>query len=467
MALKARLEAARQDYRTLPVAEAPIPEDLEPPGQRRRILAVATVVALVLAGIAGVGWWSRSEESTPLEVGPVDEWPDPDDPEPPGAVAPWSSDVTLDPAGPYVDGQVITLLVPEGFTDQLFVRQCAVLSDGPGGAGEWCDPIDKDVTDRGDPSEVPPTTSADVRVDRVVFTPTGDRDCEDPAVTCRLVVHSADGEDVASGVLRFVGDAPPRPASIEVSRTETPGVVMLTTVGVEPHPSWSELRSSHPERAAEWEPFHVSVCAFGEPRAPGPWGTNVWRPRSGERTVPGLNCDTPARATATIDRDDPSGPVEVTVPTWILGHAGWNDCRVDHCVVLISRTIFGGFEPGGGLGGYDKPFAAALLPPDMVDPDGIRPEITVLTPGPHLAGQEVTVEVSGLRFEPNAMIVVCEWDDERGCRHLGANVDDVDNGTHVIRLPDDFACPTRCFLQFEPYFPWMPPLATAPLDTGD
>lgn len=464
MALKDRLETAREYYRALDFDTVPVPARPERRGRGRRFLAAAAMVGLVAGGI---GWWSVSDETTDVEVGPAATAPKPNDPEPNGAVAGYAKEISLTPAGPYTDGQVVTVSVPERFAADLIndtpegARQCAVLADGPDGPGEWCDPVDRSVLGTATSSSV------DVRVSRVVFTPTGDRDCEDPAVTCRIVLAAASGSDVASAVLRFDETERESSASIEVSATDTPGVVTLRTSGVEPHPSWLELRATDPERAAGYEPFWVSVCAFGEADGPtDPWGTNRWDEASGGWSLPAPNCDQ-YHEIATIDPDDPSAPTSAAVPTWFLGYGGWNDCRTDHCFIQIRRTIAYGPAPSGGLFGGDEVVATALVSPDVVDPDGRRPGLRIVTPGPHAAGQEMTIEVTGLPSDRSTSIGVCQTDNPWGCGYLIASMDQIDNGTHVVRLPDQFACLNRCYLELDSQGEGLPPLATAALDAGN
>lgn len=465
MALKNRLHAARRDYRALELDTNVVVAAPQRRHRGRRVLAAAAAVALVAAG---VGWWSTSDEPTELAAGSPSTTPKSDDPQPPGAVADHADEISLEPPGPYVDGQVVTVSVPEGFAADLIngtpdgARQCAVLVDGPGGPGEWCDPAERAVIGTASSSSV------DVRVDREVFTPTGDRDCEDPAVTCRIVLGTSDGRDVASVVLRFDDTDAESSASLELAATDTPGVVMLSVDGMEPHPSWLELRASDPESAAGYGPFRVSVCAFGDPdEATDPWGENRWGTMSGGWEVPGPNCDEYGEV-ATLDPDDPSESTAAMVPTWFLGYGGWNDCRVDHCFIQVRRSIVYGSEPGGGIMGGDEMVATALILSDLVDQRGQRPELRIVTPGPHAAGQELTIEVAGLAGDRTTSVGVCQADDQWGCGYLGGRggPEQIGNGTHVIRLPDPLSCPDRCYLELDSQGEGMPPLATAELRPG-
>jgi hypothetical protein len=471
MTLKDRLLSAREDYRTLALDTADAVAEPRRHRRGRRALAAAAVVAAVAGGL---GWWSMSDDNTEVEAGPAPASTalTRNDPEPPGAVAAHADEIVLTPPGPYADGQVITVSVPEDFAADLLngspqgARQCAVLADGPEGPGEWCDPVERSV------SATATASSVDVRVSRVVFTPTGHRDCGEPSVTCRIVLAAVGGSDVASSVLRFDEIADPAPATIELTATDTPGVVTLRAAGLSPHPSWLELRATDPERAAGFGPFGVSVCAFAEPEEPrDPWGANPWGPTawsaaSGASVQP-PNCDQFGEI-ATPDPDDPSASRPATVPTRFLGYGGWSDCRTDHCFVQVRQTVVHGFEPGGGLLGSDEVVAMAMVRPDLVDPEVTLPTLRILTPGPHAPGQDLTVEVTGLSDGRSSSIGVCQIESPWGCGYLGgvAGPDPIGNGTRIVRLPEQFACPTRCYLELDSQGEGMPPLATAALDLG-
>jgi hypothetical protein len=468
MTLKDRLLSAREDYRSLDLDtdERPWTEPPQNQGRGRRLLGAAAVV--VGLAVAGVGWWSSTDDGTDVQSGPAPAATEKDDPEPAGAVAVHAEEISLTPPGPYADGEVITVSVPSGFAADLIngtpqsARQCAVLADGPGGPGEWCNPVNPAVLGTAT------STSVDVRLDRIVFTPTGDRDCEDPAVTCRIVLSTASGRDVASAVLRFDDTDLESSASIELSATDTPGTVEIIASGLEPHPSWLEYRARDPQGAAGFEAFWVSVCAFGDtdeptdPRGANQWDTSI---RGSQVLVP--NCDE-FRPVATIDPDDTSSPTSVRIPTWFLGYGGWSDCRTDHCFVRVRRTIVHGSEPGGGLLGSDEAVATALVPLTAVDPDGRRPQLRIITPGPHLAGQELIVEITGLPNDRSTSIGVCQAGDPWGCGYLGGTTgpDLIGNGTHVINLPEQFNCVARCYLVLDSQGEGMPPLATAALEPG-
>lgn len=63
---------------------------------------------------------------------------------------------------------------------------------------------------------------------------------------------------------------------------------------------------------------------------------------------------------------------------------------------------------------------------------------------------------------------MCQADNPWGCGYLGgtSGPDPLGNGTHAIGLPEQFSCPTRCYLVLDSQGEGMPPLATAALDPG-
>ncbi|MFV0317328.1 MAG: hypothetical protein ACK5O2_10270 [Microthrixaceae bacterium] len=538
MALKERLEAAREDYRALSVDTGGVlrgassqrmvgsSQDDDPqstdgifdgtvdpdgapgsprsrPGVRLVAVAAVVVVAVGVVGAAGLVFggapWSDDDRTQPVEAVPPTTLAKSNDPNPPGAIARYSPDIVLEPAGPYSDGETITVSVPEGFAEDFAnggARLCAVLADGPDGPGEWCDQWNATWAGPGS------YTSTSVRLSRMVFTPTGNRDCEEPEVTCRLIVRSASGVDEPSGpefaseVLRFeaaieANPSEPDRGEVRLTAGATPGAAELELMGVEPDPSWLKLREEDPVRAATFPPFSVQVCAFGEATQPeDPWGSNLWLTSAigategriaiddVPRLVPGPNCVWYAQAPMI----DPDAPTTVTLPTWVLGYEGWSDCREDHCFIGISRSVVHDMLEDGGLSGSEVRSAIELISPHLVDPDGVRPELEVLTPGPHVAGQEVEVEVSNLPAGRTTSIGVCYVEDPWGCGYLGwappstavsafgpggaLGPAGFADGVHTITLPENFACITRCYLELDSQGEGMPPLATAALDPG-
>ena len=95
-----------------------------------------------------------------------------------------------------------------------------------------------------------------------------------------------------------------------------------------------------------------------------------------------------------------------------------------------------------------------------------RPSLTVDTPGPHHAGDEITVTVAGLAEGDERMIGVCRVADPWGCGYPGMFTS-FGNGTHRFVLPAlvDGCGPESCFLEIDSEGEGLAPLATAPLDT--
>lgn len=487
MTLQTRLDAARDDYHQLAV---PNPEPRHtPPGQERpddgaddlergngrgRRTWGAIAAALILLGGVGVGVWSQREPSHRVAVGDrtgSGEQTDgatattrpPELPEPPGPGATYSPDIVVSPAGPYLDRQEVDVTVPEGFAEDLSngaVQQCAVLTDGVGGSGEWCDPFPSPVQ-LGTPS----ATAVRVTVRREVFTPTGVRDCEEAEVTCRLVLRSTAGGSVASAELRFEGPAVEAATTLELTGTGDVGVATLTPRGLTAHPSWFQLRDERPTQAADFPPLRMTVCAFGRPSAPeGPEGLDPWLSDPGDEELPPPNCDA-TNFYGELSPDAPDRPVRVTLPTWFLGYGGWSDCRVDRCFVAVRRSIVQGTTDDGSLLGNDELAAVELVDPTWVDPDGSRPAIEILTPGPHRTGDVLTVQVSGLRDDERTNFGVCAVENPWGCAFVTALMGRIGNGTHELPLLDPLICPTTCYVELDSQGEGLAPLAVAPLVT--
>ena len=437
---------------------------------RRAVLAVAAVVVLAVA-TAVLAWPS---DDRPSSITTVDAPPQPttderDDGRPPttdagappalGSAAEPDPALRLEPDGPYRDGQLVTLTWPAGHVGDPWNERpvlCALVADEGDEPTETCDPLGEAATDGL------LSTEATVRLRRRVFTPTGYRDCSDTAVTCRLLHRRADGTYGATDPLRFEGSAEPPEATLSVTGTDDPQRFVVDPDGLAPHPSWTELRETDPARAAGWAPFSVQLCAFGSsPADVAPYGTYLWL----DFDSLSVNCDATGPGVP-IDPDDPNGPVAMTISGRIQGYAGWSDCRTDHCFVQIRRTVVDGVDPEA-LTGHDDGVVADLVPfaPTTALPD--PPEVEVLEPGPHSAGQTVTVAVRGLPEGTTTNVGACDVAEPWQCWYP-AEAFDLPNGMHRITLPDAVAScgPDQCYLELDSEGEGLPPLATTPLDTG-
>lgn len=450
MTLRQRMEAARAEYRRFPASPSgagstmgtPVvpPRPQRRPTHRRMRFAAVALAAAVLAILV---WVARPDGRTSVESAGPAEGSGTKDPDPPGAIARTDDRVALDPPGPFTDGQRVRVSVPDRHilevagAPELVARQCAVVADDPRGPDEWCDPSPVIVPneDRTAPDRDP--TWLTVRVRRVVFTPTGDRDCEDPAVTCRIVLRAPIGDsDIAGPVLRFTGPATPAPARAALDGRD--GSVLLTTRGVTPHPSWSEVAASDPELAARY-PLTVVLCAFGVPQPPSdPTGALTVGLPAGDpgRHVPSPTCGS-RRALGVLDVADPSRPVPLEVPTGFAATGGWIDCRTDACYLEVVATRFERGDTGEVRWAGDEVAARVIVEPRHLDRRREPPSVRVLTPGPHRPGSELRLEVSGLSAAEDATLAVCvSGRSLLDCVPVGSSSEPILDGEHLVRLPD-------------------------------
>lgn len=458
MSLDTRLEAARDDYRALTddTPDPMVPVRPRPPRSGHWWVAAAVVVAVV--GVA-VGAALVGDDDAPVETAATSTTattrPAADEPAPGGSDA-----VTLDPAGPYEEGDTVMLRVDPALEPDLVngggLLLCSVVA-GPDGDVETCDP-----TQWGLVVAAPSPSEGTVRMPRTVWTPLGRRDCAAAEVTCRLVVLAGDGSRHATDVLEYTGAAAPR-TGLTATPTGEPGAFTVTPDGLTPHPTWSDLQAEHPTLATDHAAFGVSQCAFGASLGPTP------SPYSGDAWPDTLLPTADAACSAlgepfTIDPGTPDRPATITLPTILFSAAGWADCRVDQCYLEVTRTVVAEVSPEGNIAGTVESVATALLPRDAPWPDAAPPTLTVGTAGPHRGGQAVDVTVAGLPAGAPGSIVVCRVGEAFGCS-MGPG--SRGNGTHRITLPAsvDGCLPESCYLGLQAG-PRLPPLATAPLDTS-
>jgi len=469
MTLQDRLEQARDDYRSLVPPD--IPSGIREASRRRRWPALVAAAVILIGATAGVVAWSGRHDtqkvtaiepptststSTSTTV-PVAKVPDP-----PGATAPYDSQVAIVEPGPYADGQQVTVRVPDGFVEDLMnggAQVCVVVSDAPGGPSETCDPLRSSTGGASSATETP------VALSQSVFTPTGMRDCNEPKVTCRVVVRAVGNQPKASAPLSFTGQRTEPGSRVEVAATSRRGEFQVSLVGITADPSWLAFRESDPNRAAGFSPLYLQVCSFdSSAKTDGPFGENLWTFSPGDDVLPPANCDVISDQIL-IDPDDPEAPLELNPPTWFLGYGGWSDCRTDRCFVQVRRAVVAGSSASGSFG-TDETVAAALLDPGHVSTSGTKATVEIDTAGPHRAGQEITVRVAGLPDGYATNIGVCNISSPWSCGYIGSIFGQIDNGTHTFQLPDTLACPPRsCYLELDSQGEGVPPLATAPLDT--
>lgn len=447
-----RLERARDDYRSLEIP--PLPYEARGSARRQihtRVLAAAAV-ALVLVGSAvlaltlGLGGDDTETLRVPAPAATSDTArTDP---------TPGDIEVTLDPPGPYTDGQPVTLGVDPGLGVDLWngLPLCVTTSvaDRP---VETCESVASDSVS-GD--------RVTVEVRRLGISADGARDCADPAVDCRFVLRTGDGRELRSARLTFTGPEPTEVAGLRATEV-APGRFALEPTGLVADPSWEDYRRRFPIEAAGNGPFWVSVCASGGPREKAPDPFDEDRDLWGEVSLGvGEVCDSRG-APATLDPDRPNDRFEIDVPRLLYGYGGWSDCSVAQCYVVITTNIV--VQADGQSSMWDSRRTASVALPRQADwPSPIRPSLVVLTDGPHHAGDEIEIEVSGLTEGDRRLIGTCDVGEPWGC---GYSMVSVGNGRHRFELPDrvELCAPRSCYLELDAGGEGLAPLATAPLDT--
>lgn len=462
--------------RTLP-SHAPRPRGgTEPP--RRRLVPLMTAAGVAVAVLAIAVVVVRSNEPSRLDVtnsgpAPLSTPPTQIADDDAGASAPGtppteSSPVVeaddalvLEPEGPYRDGQAVALRRPEGYVQDWaneLPRFCAVVADGGGDLIETCDPLG--LTSANPVS----ATQVDLVLSQRIFTPSGYRDCAEPAVTCRLVQRRANGAERATAPIQFQGSANADRTRLAVAATDDPHQFVIEPDSLEAHPSWLALREQHPERVIGYPAFSVQVCAFGSSTPDvAPYGKYLWL--TWESEVPWENCNTNWQA-ASIDPDDPDAPVTMSIEGRLHGYRGWSDCRVDVCFVVIRTSIVDAVS-SEAVTGYDIGVAAALVPFDPTVGISDPPSIQVLATGPFDEGQSITVEIRGLPDGTDTNVGVCSVEDPWACRYAESAFG-LSNGIHEFELPAYVSeCgPQQCYLELDAQGEGLPPLATTPLNTA-
>jgi len=453
MSLDERLERAREDYRALAVDEQnELVVGLDGPpsarsGGRARWLVAAAVVAL--AGVVGGAVLIGAEDDDGIT-----ETADPSTTtEVPTTTEVSASEVAVEPAGPYEDGQRVTVRFTPALVPDVSVGLCAAVEDAP---GESCGGTIGNL----DALPAVDGRSVTVTLRRRVATPDGEIDCGDEAVSCSLVATDEEGTSRRSAGLDFVDDPSSGDGvrSLSVEPAGAPGTFTLRPEGLEAHPSWLDRRAVDPSLAETMSAFVVRQCSYGaSARTEGPFGEDLW-----DQELSGPEAETCAAGPAdvVIDADDPDRPLTVALPTLLHGYGGWADCRVDRCFLAVSRTIV--TSPNGGS---EERVVTTTLPPAGPWADAVRPTLTVDTPGPHGPGQTVSVTIAGLPEGVDTIIGTCHVANPWGC---GYDLTPVGNGTHQVALHASqlTGCgPEECYLELDAGSEGLAPLATAALDT--
>jgi len=425
----------------------------------RRAVAAGAIVVVVLV-VAGLTLHDRGDSSRRLDVvdipPPTTEVQVPLDHVTPVVDTPAVEDpaITLTPAGPYTDGQTVGVGVPSGFGADWPNDPPALCMTIDDFGGELCDPT-------AAPAKYPTLTSAPagdtatMGLARRVFTPTGWRDCNDPGLTCRLVVRARDGSYRASVPLVFTGPTTPPTTTITVDPSPvTEGeTVMVTAHGLAPHPSWLQRLASHPTLAADYPAFTVTVCA------------------AMARTT---NCSF-LTSNDPIATDQPDTTFTVRAGREVFGYGGWDDCAAVPCYLVLHRNKVMGDAGGGGILGSDEVVAVTPLRFDDRVAPRPRPALAVVEVGPYRAGQQVSVRATNLPTESwagSVSLALCHQDPTKNndCNYLARPA--VADGGFVatVVLPagagigGEVPCTgSPCFLALMPGGEGLGPLASQPI----
>jgi hypothetical protein len=288
--------------------------------------------------------------------------------------------IAVEPAGPYRDGQVITLTVEAG-VDVNGAAWCVTTEEG-----RSCDPRGIDFADPG---------GSGVRLRQVALTSSGSADCGDPEVTCQVVALDGAGAEVRSAPLRFEGEASPTSATLSIDRADEPGTFVLRPRALAAHPSWTELITDDPAYARDGA-FTIELWSWGDPLPsplPSPTDSGI-----SARVVGQADRSVLWPAPALLDARDPNEPIEVSIPSYVYSYSGFRDCLASRCALVVKQRVVIGGVPGGVLVD-EEVVASALIPFAPDDSPSERPSLRIIEPGPHRVGDTITVEVSGLMID--------------------------------------------------------------------
>lgn len=375
------------------------------------------------------------------------------------------------PAGPYVDGQEVTLLASSSDRIDLHnssPRLCARVN----GNDESCDPTwvrPRPVSDAPDG-----TQGVAIEMARTHFGPTGESDCAEPDVQCRLIWRTETGRLLSSDILRFTGEVEPASVSLEASIGDQPGVVAVRAVGLDNEMSVDDVFSTPQMQTieddvrstAQFDPsrlqltWHVGgLCGFGpgdpplgseDLESPSSW----WAPATLDpaadpsmvRSFFGASCDF-------LDADRPhelgaGGTLDLATSRNIYGFGGWIDCALAPCwVELVASWSYP--MPDGSTLGSDLVVDRVLLDVPETWPTQ-RPTITVVEPGPYCPGQQVTVEVHDHPVTRDGLgIGWCPGGDDYCSYHFSTYTEGVHRVTWQIPPGSTECGSNRCYFEIE------------------
>lgn len=377
--------------------------------------------------------------------------------------------ILMSPAGPHVDGQTIELLAASSPAIDLYnssPRLCARVD----GAEEICDPTWTPPRPISNPP--PGTQGVTIELPRTHFGPTGDRDCVDIDVVCRLVWRTEANTLLTSEELAFTGPAPIADVTLRAIATGQPEQLTLSTNGVDGSATADQVFSpAQLDSIAEsvgyqtdFDPASLDItwrvgglCGFGPGTPPigsetleDPptwWAPTTLDPASDSAKVRSFFAATCDSLTTGVQIDGDAGtPVVHNISRNIYGYGGWIDCAESACWLELNLGWTYPMPDGSTLGGDVS--AARVLVEIPTSWPSTRPSIGIVEPGPYSAGQQVTIEVRNHPLQTDGLdIGWCPGGDG----YCGYEFSTYDNGTHQVsmQIPDnaDECGTSRCYFQ--------------------
>lgn len=333
-----------------------------------------------------------------------------------------AGEMHIEPGGPYIDGQQVTLYADDDASIDLYnswPRVCAVVGKEPEVCG--AEPL------KPKPVRTPPAGTQAVTVDltRSNFDSSGPLDCGAAGVACRLLWRNEAGEFLTSAILTFTGELAEPLVRVSAELTNEPGVVRIDTNNMDLDESLNRLPPEDLARIeatiSEYGSFDRerleidwsvgSMCGYGSAGAPigsedlidQPSWWNVGDENENEGDPLhffGPVCDGDA-VEGSLDGIGSDGILEVRLQRNIYGYGGWIDCATSSCFVTIKMSWLHP-EPGGGeLGDEGDSIRVAIDVPASWPSQ--RPTLSIAEPPPYRSGQTVTVEATGLTGDDTAI----------------------------------------------------------------
>ncbi len=309
------------------------------------------------------------------------------------------------PEGPYTAGQLVTLLVHEDVTVDLYNRAPRLCARVNGGE-EVCDPSRLHSQVIG--SAPVGTQGVIVELPQRYFGPNGEGDCGQAAIKCRLLWADETGRALVSPELTYSSELDPSPLIIEVTVGPKVGVAairiqdldtldlaeFLTPQKLEEIEDNVNLSGQFNREDLELTLAIGALCGFGVGNppigsedlleSPSWWPTTSSYPLSYR-----INCDWLA-VEGELDAQG-NAWANFRVQRDIYGFGGWQDCALETCYLEAVVSWTHPLPNGSALG---DEIAASRVLIDIPDTwPSTTTSVSILEPGPYEPGQEVTAEV--------------------------------------------------------------------------